>query len=135
MLDGFALVLALAARPAAGNFVGGWPLPCSPPRSPCAPRRTWAFRRAEVLAALGQAAVLLAVDHVRDVHASVIVTGLPVLCAYLVVENRCFTDGHAPRILDQLQDCVAKRFDVQVEHSTFQVGPATHPDHEHPVDA
>jgi len=78
---------------------------------------------------------LLEVEHVRevhDVHASLIATGLPVLSAHVVVENECFKDGHAGRILDQLQDCVATHFAIAVEHSTFQLEPASHPEHEHP---
>ncbi len=77
---------------------------------------------------------LLEVEHVRevhDVHASLIATGLPVLSAHVVVENECFKDGHAGRILDQLQDCVATHFAIAVEHSTFQLEPASHPEHEH----
>ncbi|ACZ32334.1 cation diffusion facilitator family transporter [Xylanimonas cellulosilytica DSM 15894] len=78
---------------------------------------------------------LLALDHVRevhDVHASLIATGLPVLSAHVVVENECFEDGHAGHILDQLQECVATHFATAVEHSTFQVEPASHPGHERP---
>jgi cobalt-zinc-cadmium efflux system protein len=78
---------------------------------------------------------LLEVEHVRevhDVHASLIATGLPVLSAHVVVENECFKGGHAGHILDQLQDCVATHFAIAVEHSTFQLEPATHLEHEHP---
>ncbi|WP_425954581.1 cation diffusion facilitator family transporter [Xylanimonas sp. McL0601] len=81
---------------------------------------------------------LLEVDHVRevhDVHASLIATGLPVLSAHVVVENECFRDGHAGHILDQLQECVATHFAIAVEHSTFQLEPASHPEHEHPSHA
>ena len=46
----------------------------------------------------------------------------------MVVEASCFEDGHAPQLLDQLQACVAGHFDV--EHSTFQLEPDTHADHE-----
>ncbi len=79
---------------------------------------------------------LLRVEHVRsvhDVHASLIATGLPTLSAHVVVDAACFTDGHAGRILDELQECVATHFAVPVTHSTFQVEPHTHPDHEHPT--
>ncbi len=71
------------------------------------------------------------VESVHDLHASQIATGLPVLTAHVVVKDSCFYDGHAPRMLDELQACVAEHFDVSVEHSTFQIEPATHPDHEH----
>lgn len=76
---------------------------------------------------------LLALDHVVDVHdlhASLIATGLPVLSAHVVIEERCFHTGHALQILDQLQECVAQHFPVAVEHSTFQLEPARHRDHE-----
>ena len=79
---------------------------------------------------------LLRAEHVRgvhDVHASLIATGLPVLSAHVVVGAECFTDGHAGRVLDELQECVATHFDVAVEHSTFQLEPDTHPAHEHPT--
>ncbi|QAY69468.1 cation diffusion facilitator family transporter [Xylanimonas protaetiae] len=81
---------------------------------------------------------LLEVDHVRevhDVHASLIATGLPVLSAHVVVESECFSDGHAGRILDQLQECLATHFAIAVEHSTFQIEPAEHVQHEHPSHA
>ncbi len=76
---------------------------------------------------------LLEVDHVRavhDLHASQIATGLPVLTAHVVIDDACFLDGHAPRMLDQLQACVAEHFAVPVEHTTFQLEPAGHAGHE-----
>lgn len=78
---------------------------------------------------------LLRADHVRgvhDMHASLIATGLPILSAHVVVDQECFNDGHAPQILDGLQECVATHFDVPVEHSTFQIEPAGHAGHEAP---
>ena len=77
---------------------------------------------------------MLEVEHVLDVHdlhASLGATGLPVISAHVVVEDSCFADGHTPRILDALQECVASHFDVAVDHSTFQIEPAGHVDHEH----
>jgi cobalt-zinc-cadmium efflux system protein len=74
---------------------------------------------------------ILSVGHVRDVHdlhASTVATGLPVLVAHVVVDDSCFLDGHAPQLLDQLQACLAGHFDV--EHSTFQLEPSSHVDHE-----
>ena len=58
---------------------------------------------------------------------------LPVLTAHVVVDDACFHDGHLPRLLDQLQQCLAGHFDV--EHSTFQFEPAGHADHEHAAHA
>jgi cobalt-zinc-cadmium efflux system protein len=75
---------------------------------------------------------LLAVPHVHavhDVHASTVASDLPVLTAHVVVDDSCFRDGHLPRLLDQLQQCLAGHFDV--EHSTFQFEPASHAAHEH----
>ncbi|GAA1873767.1 cation diffusion facilitator family transporter [Myceligenerans crystallogenes] len=81
---------------------------------------------------------LLRAGHVRevhDMHASLIATGLPTISAHVVVDEECFTDGHAPQILDDLQACVATHFDIPVEHSTFQIEPAGHRDHEAPSHA
>ncbi len=72
---------------------------------------------------------ILELDHVRavhDLHASQIATGLPVLTAHVVIDDECFHDGHAPVLLTELQACVAEHFPVSVEHSTFQLEPATH---------
>jgi len=77
---------------------------------------------------------LLGVDHVyevHDLHASQISSGLPVLTAHITLDAQCFTDGHTPMILDQLQACVAEHFAVTIEHSTFQLEPSTHQEHEH----
>lgn len=79
---------------------------------------------------------LLELDHVtavHDLHVSQIATGLPVLTAHVVVEDSCFYDGHTAQMLDDLQHCVAEHFDVQIEHSTFQLEPAGHGAHEHPT--
>ncbi|MEU8220812.1 cation diffusion facilitator family transporter [Micromonospora taraxaci] len=74
------------------------------------------------------------VDHVvgvHDLHVHTVTSGLPVLTAHVVVDDSCFHDGHAPQLLDALQTCLAGHFDV--EHSTFQLEPASHADHEHPT--
>lgn len=81
---------------------------------------------------------LLGLPHVTDVHdlhASLIGTGLPVLTAHIVVEDQCFHHGHADELLDQLQDCVRQHFPVSVEHSTFQLEPASHASHENDTHA
>jgi len=75
---------------------------------------------------------ILDVDHVHevhDLHVSSVASDLPVLTAHVVVDESCFHDGHLPRLLDQLQQCLAGHFDV--EHSTFQFEPTGHADHEH----
>jgi cobalt-zinc-cadmium efflux system protein len=75
---------------------------------------------------------ILGVPHVQavhDLHASTVAADLPVLTAHVVADDECFYDGHLPRLLDQLQQCLAGHFDV--EHSTFQFEPASHAAHEH----
>ena len=74
---------------------------------------------------------LLATDHVHDVHdlhAWTVTSSLPALSAHVVIDDSCFSDGHAPRLLDQLQACLAGHFDI--EHSTFQLEAAAHSSHE-----
>lgn len=68
------------------------------------------------------------VHAVHDLHASLVASGLPVLTAHVVVDDSCFRDGHAPQLLDLLQSCLTGHFDV--EHSTFQLEPASHVAHE-----
>lgn len=78
---------------------------------------------------------ILGLDHVvgvHDLHASRVSTGLPIITAHVVIEAECFTDNHAPQMLDALQDCLSGHFPVSVEHSTFQLEPPQHADHEHP---
>jgi len=65
---------------------------------------------------------------VHDLHAWTVTSGLPALSAHIVIEDDCFNDGHAPRLLDQLQACLAGHF--VVEHSTFQLEAAAHAGHE-----
>jgi cobalt-zinc-cadmium efflux system protein len=74
---------------------------------------------------------ILSVPHVKgvhDLHAWTVTSGLPTLSAHVIVEDSCFQDGHAPRLLDQLQACLAGDFDI--EHSTFQLESAAHVGHE-----
>ncbi len=74
---------------------------------------------------------LLEPDHVRDVHdlhVWTVTSDLPAISAHVVIDDSCFLDGHAPQVLDELQHCLAGHFDV--EHSTFQLEPASHADHE-----
>ncbi|HEX5994311.1 MAG TPA: hypothetical protein VFY84_04125 [Jiangellales bacterium] len=76
---------------------------------------------------------LVDIDHVRDVHdlhAYTVTSGLPVLTAHVVVDDECFRDGDAPQMLDAVQDCLIGHFNV--EHSTIQLEPAGHGDHEKP---
>lgn len=76
---------------------------------------------------------IVSLDHVKDVHdlhASTVGTGLPVLTAHVVVEDECFTDGHAAELLAKIRECVAGHFEVQVLHSTFQIETASIEQHE-----
>jgi cobalt-zinc-cadmium efflux system protein len=74
---------------------------------------------------------LLATDHVLDIHdlhVWTVTSNLPALSAHVVLDDTCFQDGHAPQLLDQLQECLVGHFDV--EHSTFQFEPRSHGRHE-----
>jgi cobalt-zinc-cadmium efflux system protein len=74
---------------------------------------------------------LSGVRDVHDLHAWTITSGLPVLSAHVVVDPGVITDGSCAAMLDRLQACVRGHFDV--EHSTFQIEPAAHSAHEHPM--
>ena len=74
---------------------------------------------------------LMDVTHVvsvHDLHVWVVTSDLPALSAHVVLEDVCFFDGYAARVLDELQSCLAGHFDVA--HSTFQMEMASHVDHE-----
>jgi cobalt-zinc-cadmium efflux system protein len=64
----------------------------------------------------------------HDLHIWTVTSGLPALSVHVVIADDCFTNGQAPALLDELQECLAGHFDV--EHSTFQLEPAGHSDHE-----
>jgi cobalt-zinc-cadmium efflux system protein len=68
------------------------------------------------------------VRDVHDLHAWTITSGMPVLSAHVVVDESVIATGCGPSVLDRLQRCLAGHFDV--EHSTFQLEPAGHRDHE-----
>jgi cobalt-zinc-cadmium efflux system protein len=65
---------------------------------------------------------------VHDLHVWTVTSGLPALSVHVVIADECFSTGRAPKLLDELQACLAGHFDV--EHSTFQLEPAGHSDHE-----
>jgi cobalt-zinc-cadmium efflux system protein len=74
---------------------------------------------------------LLQTPHVRDVHdlhVWTLTSNLPTLSVHVVIDDECFTDSHAPQVLDELQACLTGHFDV--EHSTFQLEHAGHAAHE-----
>ncbi|MDR7189501.1 cobalt-zinc-cadmium efflux system protein [Microbacterium sp. BE35] len=64
----------------------------------------------------------------HDVHVWQLTRGAPVFTAHVVVDGAALTDGRAAGILSTLQSCLSDHFDV--EHSTFQLEPAGHVEHE-----
>lgn len=68
------------------------------------------------------------VHGIHDLHVWTVTSALPALSAHIVVDQGCFADGHAPQILDEIQQCLVGHFDV--EHSTFQLEPPGHAAHE-----
>ncbi|GAB2489959.1 cation diffusion facilitator family transporter [Nocardiopsis aegyptia] len=67
-----------------------------------------------------------AVIDVHDLHAWTITSGLPVMSAHVVVAESDLKDSG--RMLDELHECLAGHFDV--DHSTLQLEPPGHADHE-----
>jgi len=65
---------------------------------------------------------------VHDVHVWQLTRGAPVFTAHVVVDAAAFEQGRAAGLLGELQGCLASHFDV--EHSTFQLEPAGHTDHD-----
>jgi cobalt-zinc-cadmium efflux system protein len=68
------------------------------------------------------------VRDVHDLHAWTITSGVPVMSAHVVVDEAVLADDGYGRLLDRLHECMAGHFDV--EHSTLQLEPAGHRDHE-----
>jgi len=68
------------------------------------------------------------VVEVHDVHIWNITSGAPVFTAHVVVEQDVFERGETDAVLDALGGCLSEHFDVA--HSTFQLEPAGHADHE-----
>jgi len=71
------------------------------------------------------------VREVHELHIWTITSGLPVFSAHVVVDPQIIERGQSAIMLDRLQDCLRGHFDV--EHSTFQLEPAGHADHERPM--
>jgi cobalt-zinc-cadmium efflux system protein len=65
---------------------------------------------------------------VHDVHVWQLTRGAPVFSAHVVVDATCYASGRADGVLTELQGCLASHFDV--EHSTFQLEPAGHIEHD-----
>jgi len=64
---------------------------------------------------------------VHDVHAWLITSGMPAVSAHVVFEE--IEGASHGQLLDRLCDCL--RVDFGIEHSTFQLEPASHRGHEH----
>ena len=65
---------------------------------------------------------------VHDVHVWSITPGSNVFSAHVVVNAAVFRDNRTDELLDALTACLAEHFDVA--HSTFQLEPEEHADHE-----
>lgn len=64
----------------------------------------------------------------HDIHVWSITTGRQVFSAHVVVDPAVFVAQRTGQLLDALGECLAEHFDV--EHSTFQLEPAEHANHE-----
>ena len=71
------------------------------------------------------------IREVHELHVWTITSGLPVFSVHVVVDPEVIERGQSATMLDQLQDCLRGHFDV--DHSTFQLEPAGHADHERPM--
>jgi len=71
------------------------------------------------------------IREVHELHVWTITSGLPVLSAHVVVDPAVIEHGESAIMLDKLQACLRGHFDL--EHSTFQLEPAGHADHERPM--
>jgi cobalt-zinc-cadmium efflux system protein len=65
---------------------------------------------------------------VHDVHVWQLTRGAPVFSAHVVVDAAALSAGRSGAILGKLQTCLSDHFDV--EHSTFQLEPAGHVEHD-----
>ena len=66
---------------------------------------------------------------VHDVHVWTITSGVPALTAHVAVDRATLDECGPASMLHQLQDCAKECF--QIEHTTFQVEPIDHWEHEH----
>lgn len=68
---------------------------------------------------------------VHDVHVWAITSGNPVFSAHIVVSPELLACGGAGALLETLGTCLSGHFDV--DHSTFQLEPADHAQHQEPT--
>jgi cobalt-zinc-cadmium efflux system protein len=76
-------------------------------------------------------AAVSGVREVHELHVWTITSGLPVFSAHIVVDPQVIERGQSAIMLDRLQACLRGHFDV--DHSTFQLEPAGHAEHEQPM--
>ena len=66
---------------------------------------------------------------VHDLHVWTITSGMPSLSVHVTVDDDTLDSEGVGAVLDRLSACVSDHFDVS--HTTFQVEPSSHRDHEH----
>jgi cobalt-zinc-cadmium efflux system protein len=66
---------------------------------------------------------------VHDLHVWTITSGLPSLSVHVTVDDRTLEREGVGAVLDRFSECVDEHFEVS--HTTFQVEPLSHRDHEH----
>ncbi len=66
---------------------------------------------------------------VHDLHVWTITSGMPSLSVHVTVDDASLAARGVGSLLDELSLCVADHFDV--DHTTFQVEPLSHREHEH----
>lgn len=64
----------------------------------------------------------------HDLHVWTLTSGMPVLSVHVVVEEQITREGTGGELLDRLGACLRDHFDV--DHSTIQLEPEGHADHE-----
>ena len=140
-LLGSVAVIAAAAVIAATGWLAADPLASVLVALMILPR-TWALLREAVDVLLEATPRGIDLDEVRrhilgtagvvdahDLHVWTITSGMPVLSVHVVVDDTALASACGDgRILDDLGHCLAGHFDI--EHSTFQVEPPGHRDHE-----
>lgn len=65
---------------------------------------------------------------VHDLHVWQLTRGAPVFSAHVVVDDEALRGGRSGALLARLQNCLSDHFDVA--HSTFQLEPAGHVEHD-----
>jgi cobalt-zinc-cadmium efflux system protein len=66
---------------------------------------------------------------VHDLHVWTITSGMPSLSVHVTVEDETLAELGVGALLDRFSSCVAAHFEV--DHTTFQLEPRSHRDHEH----